>query len=213
MTGDAGDMARRLRAVLPAGWFGETTPVLDGLLQGMGAGFAATWSLLQAVITQTRIATATNTFLDTISEDYFGADLVRFAGEQDAAFRTRILADLLRPRGTRAAVVLALTQLTGRAPAIFEPARTSDTGGYTVGGAGYGAGGGWGSLLLPYQFFLTAYRPRGGGIALFAGYGTGGIPAYGNLAMEREGIPDRVIQAAVPPLLPASTTCWMRISD
>jgi hypothetical protein len=213
MIGDAGDMARRLLAMLPAGWFGDTAPVLASLLQGLGTSFAGFWTLLQSVTAQSRIRTATGTFLDLISADFFGAGLVRFADEQDDAFRARIMDGLLRPRATRAALTLALQELTGRPPVIFEPGRTSDTGGYTIGGVGYGAGGGWGCLGLPYQVFVTAFRPSGGGIAEFAGYGTGGVPVYGSLTMENDPVSDAVIQTAIPGLLPAATTAWMRISN
>ena len=222
MIGDTNDMAGRLRAILPAGWFGEAddTPVLTSLLLGIGTAFSSFWSLLQSVITQTRIITASGGFLDMISADFFGAGLVRLPDEQDDAFRTRILEGILRPRGTRAALTLGMLQLTGNNPVIFEPANTSDTGGYSIGGIGYGAGaaggggggGGWGSLALPFQFFITVFRPSGGGIAELAGYGSGGIPVYGSLSMETVGLPDSVIVASIPPLLPTATTAWMRLS-
>jgi hypothetical protein len=179
----------------------------------VGAGLSAFWTLLQAVISQTRIATSSGGFLDLICTDFFGSSIVRLRDEQDGPFRARITDALLQPRGTRAALTLALFQLTGRHPRIFEPALTSDTGGYTIGGIGYGSGGGWGSLTLPYQFFITAFRPAGGGIALIAGYSSGGIPVYGSLAMEATGIPDNFIQASIPPVLPAATTAWMNISN
>ncbi len=222
MVGDSNDMAARLRAILPAGWFGEpgATPVLSSLLLGVGTAFSSFWSLLQSVIAQARIITAYGTFLDMISADFFGAGLVRFPDELDDAFRTRILQAILRPRTTRAAVALALLQLTGKSPIIFEPANTADTGGYSIGGIGYGAGeaggggggGGWGSLELPFQFFITVFRPSGGGIAEIAGYGSGGVPVYGSLSMETVGLSDSVIAASIPPLLPAATTAWMRLA-
>ena len=215
MTGDSNDMAARLRSMLPAGWFGEAdaTPVLGALLLGLGTAFSAFWSLLQAVIAQARIATASGGFLDLISADFFGAGLVRLPDEQDGAFRVRIQDGVLRPRGTRAAIILAMQQLTGKSPIVFEPANTADTGGYSIGGVGYCVGGGWGSLGLPYQFFLTVLRPSGGGIAEIAGYGSAGIPVYGSLSMETAGVPDSMIIASVPPLLPAATTAWMRLAD
>jgi hypothetical protein len=213
MTGDPKDMARRLATILPAGWFGDDTPMLNAVLEGLGTGYAQFWTLLQAVIAQSRIGTASGSFLDLIAADYFGPPFTREAAEADDAFRTRILEGLLRPRATRAAVSLALTELTGRAPAIFEPALTSDTGGYTTGGIGYCVGGGWGNLSLPYQVFMTLYRPSGGGIAELAGYGGGGVPVYGSLAMETDEVSDATLQAAVPPLLPAGTTAWIRISN
>ncbi len=215
MLGDADDMAGRLRAILPAGWFGEaaSTPVLGSLLLSVGNAFASFWSLLQSVILQVRISTASGSFLDMISTDFYGSSMVRLLDEQDGAFRVRLVNGLLRPRGTREALSLALLQLTGKSPVIFEPARTSDTGGYSIGGIGYGQGGGWGNLSLPFQFFITIYRPSGGGIAELAGYGTGGIPVYGSLTMEPASLPDSAIVASVPPLLPVATIAWMRLAD
>jgi len=213
MTGDPGDMARRARALLPQGWFADDTPVLDGLLTGIGAAWCSVYELIQFVIAQARLRTAASAFLDMISVDYFGGALPRFGDEGDAAFRVRIENELLRPRATRAAVTLSIQQLTGRAPTIFEPALTSDTGGYARGGVGYGVAGGWGNLALPFQFFVTAYRPHGSGIALLAGYGSGGTPVYGDLSMEPPQISDADIINAVPPLLPVATIAWMRISN
>ena len=211
MIGDTNDMSQRLRAILPAGWFGDSAPVMGAVLQGVGAGFATCWTLLQSVIDQTRILSATGQFLDMIANDYFGKSLFRFPSELDGAFKVRLTAEMLRPRATRLALNQALRVLTGRAPVIFEPARTTDTGGYSLGGVGYGAGGGWGNLTLPFQFFVTAYRPGGGGIPELGGYSAGGVPVYGSLNMEAQQIADIIIQAAIPPLLPAGTVAWMRI--
>jgi hypothetical protein len=213
MTGDPSDVASRFRALLPNGWFGDDTPVLTGLLQGIGAAWACIYDLIQFVTQQARIATATGIFLDMISYDFFGGRLPRLGIEQDGMFRQRIQSELLRPRATRAALVLALQELTGRKPLIFEPRLTSDTGGYALGGVGYNVAGGWGNMSLPFQLFVTAYRPQNSGIALVAGYGTGGIPVYGDLAMEPPQILDSVILAAIPPLLPVATVAWTRVSN
>jgi hypothetical protein len=213
MTGDPADMARRMRALLPQGWFGDVAPVLSGLLTGMGTAWSCIYALIQFVAGQARLRTATGSFLDLTSIDYFGGALPRFGDEEDSAFRLRIEHELLRPRGTRAALILAIKQLTGRAPTIFEPALTSDTGGYAIGGVGYGVAGGWGNLALPFQFFVTAYRPHGSGIALLAGYGSGGIPVYADLSMEPPQIRDADIIDTVPRLLPVATIAWMWISN
>jgi hypothetical protein len=213
MIGDSDDMAARMQAVLPARWFGDTAPLLQAVLQGLGTCWAAMYGLLQTVQAQARIATASGGFLDLISADFFGAALPRRNAEADGLFRTRISQELLRPRATRSALVLALTELTGRAPVVFEPARPSDTGGYNVGGVGYGVAGGWGNLALPYQVFVTAYRPSGGGIALFAGYGTGGLQYYGDLSMLTTVVSDADIQKTVTKLLPAASIAWMNIAN
>jgi hypothetical protein len=213
MVGAVQDMARRLLALLPRNWFADVTPMLTAVLSGFGSAMASVFALIQFVIQQSRILTAVGLFLDAASVDFFGTALARRAAEPDAAFRTRICQELLRLRATRAAVTLGLTQLTGRVPIIFEPARSSDTGGYSVGGIGYGRAGGWGNLSLPYQVFITIGRPHGGGIADLAGYGTGGIPVYGNLNMQAAGISDAQIYGSVPPLLPAGTVAWCRLVD
>ena len=146
-------------------------PVLDGLLNGPAWMWSWLYSLLQYVAQQRRIATASGINLDQIAYDYFSTTIERFASENDTAFAARIKANLLAPKGTRQAVIDALVALTNVTPTIFEPRNTGDTGGYghqgmTVGtGLAYGVAGGYGSLMLPFQAFVKAYRPRGGGIA------------------------------------------------
>jgi hypothetical protein len=226
MIGDSNDMAARMQAVLPARWFGSSAPLLQAVLLGLGTCWSTIYGLLETVQAQARIATASGGFLDLISADYFGSTLPRRNAEADGLFRTRISQELLRPRATRSALVLALTELTGRAPVVFEPARTSDTGGYSVGGLCYGGqtvvagaevtvpgAGGWGSLALPYQVFVTAFRPSGGGIALLAGYGTGGLQYYGDVSMLSTVVSDADIQATVTKLLPAASIAWMNIAN
>ena len=212
MIGDVADMVARMLHVLPRGWFADSPPVLTAVLSGLGACWSAVYTLIQAVVAESRILTATGPFLDLVSADFFGLRLPRRAGEADEAFRTRIEQELFRARGTRAAVVTAVTELTGYAPAIFEPARPADTGGYAVGGVGYGAGGGYGSLLLPFQFFVQARRPPPGGITQLAGYGTGGVPVYASLSMVPAQVGDSDIYAAVAGVLPAASTAWVAIS-
>jgi hypothetical protein len=213
MLGDATDMAGRMQVTLPFGWFADDAPVLQAVLQGVGTAWASCYTLLQVLILQTRIITATGEFLDFISTDFFGTTLLRLNGESETSFLQRILFELLRPRGTRDAITVALNELTGQTPDIFEPARTTDTGGYNLGGCGFGVAGGWGNLDLPFQFFITVYPPVGGGIANLAGYGTGGVPVRGSLAMEATQLTDADLFAAIPPLLPAGTIAWARISS
>jgi hypothetical protein len=221
MVGDAQDMLGRLKAVLPTRWFPDVTPVLDGLLGGLGAAWVLLYGQLGYTIQQTRIATATDAWLDRIAADLFGSGLQRLPAESDSALRQRITRELLRERGTRAAVVAALTDLTGRAPAVFEPARTTDTGGWGIalsyatpvaGGAPQG-GGGWGSLMLPFQSFVTAYRPASSGIATVAGYGTGGPIHYASLDMIQGQVTDAQIMASVAGVMPATAIAWTAISN
>jgi hypothetical protein len=174
------------------------------------------------VTLQTRITTATGANLDLISLDFFGSDLPRRAGESDASFEGRIERELFRLKGTRAAMVRELTDLTGQAPRIFEPRLTSDTGGYTVGGVGYGAGGGYGSLLLPFQFFVQAYFAVPTTIANVGGYYSGsgwvgggygaGAIEYADIANVPGLVQDANIYAGANKVRPVATTAWVAIS-
>jgi len=219
MIGDIDDMTGRLRAVLPARWFGGAAPVLNGLLTGLAAAWSGLYGLLQNVAAQARIATAGGIFLDLASLDYFGGALPRAAGESDAAFSLRIRANLLAPRATRTALARALTNLTGRAPVIFEPLNATDTGGYNAGTLGYGVAGGYGCSSLPFQFFVTGYRPNSSPISNAGGYGCGPggydtVPMfYGSLASLPAAVADADIYALTAAVLPTASIAWMNLSD
>src|SRR5258708_34314097 len=103
MTGDQLDMLARLRTVLPTRWFPDQAPVLDALLSGLAAAWTWAYDQLHYVKAQTRIATASDIWLDIIALDFFGRHLVRRSGQSDAAFRARIQRELFRERGTRGA--------------------------------------------------------------------------------------------------------------
>ncbi len=217
-TGDPSDMLARLRAVLPPRWFPDDAPVLTGLLTGLADAWSWLYGLLAAARAQARIATATGAFLDMIAADFFGARVTRRKAQNDGAFRTAILRELLRERGTRAALTSVLTDLTGRAPAIFESARPADTGAWN-GVNGYGMAGGWGSLALPFQCLVLAHRPQGAGIASVAGYATSaagyglGPVEYASLAMLQGQVTDADIYAAAASVMPACGIAWMQITN
>jgi hypothetical protein len=224
MTGDQNDMVTRLKAVLPTGWFPDETPVLDALMAGLGNAWAWVYSLLTYAQQQARIATATDGWLDLIARDFGGLSWARETGEGDAGFRTRILFNLQRLRGTRAALINNLTELTGRVPQIFEPANASDTGGLNSIALAWNASGGWGNLLLPYQCFVLAYRPTGGGIANVGGWGTAGANfalggwnagalAWGDSSLVTGAVTDAQILAAVADSMPAATIAWTALSN
>ncbi|HET9019597.1 MAG TPA: hypothetical protein VFN46_08425 [Acetobacteraceae bacterium] len=218
MTTNIADMQGRLASLLPLRWFADDAPVLSSLLAGLADGWAWLSDMLAYAKLQTRIATATDTFLDLVSQDCFAAALPRRTGESDAAFRGRIQQELLRERATRPALVAVLTDLTGRVPVVFEPARPADTGAYGT-ALGYGVAGGWGSLALPSQSFVTAFRPLGAGVPVVGGWGSGaggwgvGAIEYASRPMVEAQVSDADITAAVARSVPVATIAWLRISD
>jgi hypothetical protein len=226
MVGELTDFVSRLWAVLPKRWFAKQSPNLEALLTSIATPWAWLYGLITYVVTQTRLATATDGWLDLISNDYFGSRLPRKSSEGDLAYRTRIQALMLRDAATRSAVVAGLQSLVGAAPTIFEPANTTDTGSYgsateglvTLGtGMAYGHAGGWGSLQLPLQFFVTASRPATPGVSLLAGYGTPGggygegAMSYVDLSLLPGHVSDGDIQATLCSLLPINAMAWLKI--
>lgn len=224
MTGDIQDFVLRLRSVLPTRWFPDDSPVLDGVLTGLASCWSGIFDALTYVKAQARISTATDVWLDAIARDYFGTGGCRRNNQTDCGFRRRIQAELLRERGTRRALRSVLQDLTGRTPTIFEPANPADTGGYGAihgasGGLAYGSAGGWGSLDLPFQAFVTAYRPTGAGIAAVSGWGSAtggycqGAIEYASLSMIVGLVTDQDINRALASVVPAAAICWTRISS
>lgn len=218
-TGDQDDISARLKALIPNGWFTVgLSPLRDAVLSGIANTLAFIYSLFAYLRLQTRIATATDGFLDIIAGDFFGNKIYRKFGQSDTSFRATILANILRERGTRKAVASIIEQLTGIDPIIFEPQRPADTGAYGGPGLAYGLVGGYGSLTLPYQAFVTVFRPEGQGIANLSGYGipAGGYGqpsqlAYASLS-QIQGVSDADLYAAVESVRPAGYTTWVALT-
>jgi hypothetical protein len=89
--------------------------------------------------------------------------------------------------------------------------------GYAI---GYGVAGAYGSLVHPYQAFITAYRPLGTGIPYVAGYGSSpsgysiaSRGEYASLSMVQASVSDSDIYAAIANVIPAGTIAWVRISS
>lgn len=218
--GSQSDILSRIKALLPNGWFRDETPVLDAILGGIASAFAAVFDLTTYARLQTRIATATDGFLDLIAYDFLGTTLPRRAGESNDAYRARIQAELLLERGTRNGMIRALQILTGRTPIIFEPSRPADTGGLNTNSMGLNVAGGLGSLALPYQVFITAYRPVGQGIPNVAGLGfpqgalnTGSQTELASLDMIAGTVTDSDIYATVDSVIEAGTIAWVKIQS
>lgn len=221
MTGDQNDMLGRLQAVLPSRWFPDAAPVLAGLLSGLAQSASWLYGLIGYARAQTRIATAAGDWLDLVAQDFFGARLVRGLGEADAALRTRIDAEMFRPRATRAALLQQIQQVTGSPGWVFEPRRPADTGSWgtalAYGGVAGGGAGGWGNLGLPFQCFVVAHRPHQGGVPSVAAYG-GGPGGYGLGALMYAPAAvtgtqaDLAIMAAIADVMPTCGVAWSQIS-
>jgi hypothetical protein len=226
MVGSLTDLISRLWAVLPKRWFAEQSPNLEALLTGIATPGVGLYNLITYVISQTRLMTATDDWLDLISNDYFGFNLARKSNEGDSPYRSRIQAALRREAATRSAVSDGLADLIGIQPVIFEPANCADAGSYGVmdgnlqipsTGMAYGQVGGWGSLALPLQFFVTAIRPATPGLGMLAGYGTPnggygrGAISYVDLSVLPGHVSDADIQATLCSLLPVNAVAWLRI--
>ncbi|WP_435607731.1 phage head spike fiber domain-containing protein [Pseudomonas knackmussii] len=83
---------------------------------------------------------------------------------------------------------------------------------------GYGSAGAYGSLIHPYQAFITAYRPSGQGLPYVAGYGvsTGGYstPSRADYAQLSPGdVTDADIYAAIDSVKPYGSVAWVRIAS
>jgi hypothetical protein len=213
MTGDVADMISRIKAVLPTRWFPDASPVLDSLLCGPATAWSTLYTLLAFVRSQSRLATVSGDFLDGFSADFFGGRLDRRSTETDDQFRLRVAAALVGEHATRTSLEVALTDLTGRVPGIFEPARPADTGAYAGPALGYGVAGAWGNMTMPFQVFVSAYRAPPAGITNVAGYGTGGPLALASLTETAGQVSDLDIYAAITSVMPTASIAWTRITN
>jgi hypothetical protein len=221
-TGDQQDIFTRIKGTLPVkAWFADSTPLLDATLQGVAYLLAYAYSVYAYARQQTRILTATDGFLDVIASDFFGATIQRKTGQSDTSFRATILANIFREKATRKSIAFAVTQITGNAPVVLEPLRPVDTGAYGVAAyTGYGVAGMYGSMLLPLQSFVVAYRGVANGPAKLAGYGsvTGAYTTpssadYLSAAQAASAIGDADIYAAIEATRPAGSQVWVSIQN
>jgi hypothetical protein len=217
-TGDSQDMLSRLKALIPPTWYGDSNPIRDAILTGCATSLAWCYSLYLYAKLQTRINTATDGWLDIVAYDFFGKNLSRAAGQADDLFRNTIYTNLFRERGTRQSIINILEDLTGKSPDIFEPSRPQDTGAYGGPTLGYGLAGGYGSTLIPYQAFVTAYRPDGSGIpnvagynAPSAGYSNASRGEYASQDMIGGLITDAQIYEAIASVKMEGTQVWVKI--
>lgn len=218
-TGDQTDFLQRQHSLIAPSWFpaGES-PVLDTVLSGGAYNLAWIYSIFQYVLLQARLATATGVWLDRISYDFLANDLPRLTGETDLSYRARIKNEILRERNTRKGIILALEQLTGITPKLYEPWHPGDVGAYDIGTSAYDQAGMYGDLSLNNQLFITAYRPVSAGVASIVGYDnpeTGydiGTSEYIEDNWITGQITDAMIYATVAKTIAAGMTAWVNIA-
>jgi hypothetical protein len=162
-TGDNNDITSRLQSYLPRGWFGDFTdaPIIGGVIAGIASVFAVMYTLIMFFWAQTRLQTSSGGWIDIWASDFLGTSLPRKPNESDASYIARIQIAIFQKRATRPAMISVLTQLTGRAPIIFEPARPLDSGcmGANTGVASFCGVSRMGSIAAPFGCLITAFRP------------------------------------------------------
>lgn len=223
-TGDNTDMVARLQAMLPSAWFSTNAPVKDAVLAGIGRMHAQIYALAAYVKLQGRVGSASDVFLDIAARDYTGTRVTRRLYENDESFRPRLSAALLPSGATRVAMMARLASLTATAPKIFEPTQPMDTGAYGYGGLGYGVAGGYGSLALPFQAFVSVKRPVSQGVPYWAGYNGNastppyapggynlGLIAYSDITEAFGGVTDADIYQAIADVQPLGAVAWTKI--
>lgn len=213
-TGDQADIFARIRSLVPSSWIPAGAPIAEALFQGPAWALSTIYSQIAYAKLQARIKTATDGYLDLISADFFGQSLPRLTNEQDGAFRARILANLFIKGPTRGSMSAVIEAITGRKPDIFEPSNPTDSLG--LDGAFFwdtGAGK-WGDPL-PYQSFVTAYRPSGENTSLAEldswRMSWDSFGAWSDIQSAQ--ITDAAIFAAVESTRALGTTVWLRIAD
>lgn len=219
MIGDQTDMLGRLQRLMPNGWFQVgLVPIRDGLLTGIANAFAFIFSLIAYVRLQTRIATATDGFLDIIAFDFFGDKLTRITAQSDDSFRSSIISFLFRKRCTRDAITILIEQLVGVAPLIIEPDRASDCGCWDA-NLWYDDAGVLGDTGMPLQCFVTVFVPPGTiSIPLVGGYGSsvGGYSTGSSLEYVAPGSHGNLtaanIYAALDSVRPVTGVIWTQIA-
>lgn len=180
--GSADDIVARVKLLLPKGWWRFHAPIRDAILGGIADLSSWSYSLFVYAKLQTRVAWATDIWLDIISRDYFGTTLVRKTNEADSAFRLRIQKELIRERVTRKGMIQAVEDLTGLPATVFEPWNTGDTGAWDNGTFALDIAGGWGDYL-PAQAFLNVTPPGVQGIAGIGGWDSGYLAWDGGIGM------------------------------
>jgi hypothetical protein len=223
-TGDENDFLSRIRALLPP-WFPNPStapPFITGLIDAYANMAAWIYSLIQYVTLQTRIATATDGWLDLIAYDFLGPTLIRGA-MTDAQFRAAIIAAIFQARNTRAAIAQVLQSLTGQAPLILVP-NGGDPPGYYNGTGYYGSPTtvAFDNLQIDSAGHTLEIDTAGDQLAIAATYTWSGPTPLGSrglpfqifvTAYRGNGVTDAQIYAAVAATVSDGITGWVQIQN
>lgn len=218
MIGDRSYFQGLTKANLPLGWFPDDGPVINAVSNAVADPMAATFDMVAYVSKQSRLATATDSFLDLLALDYFGpAFMKRRKGEGDEPYRARLQAEMLRPLCTREAISDLVADLTGTVPVIFEPNYQPDTGSWGLGG--WGVANRYGSRTTPFEYLIDVTRPKGQGIPTLPGWGAtaaawgGPNFCYASRSDVEGVVTDDEIMAAIARATPAGVTAYVNISS
>lgn len=224
-TGSPDDLAARLERFAPSRWFpsGRGSRI-QATFSGFSAALSINYGQMAYALLQSRIQTATDAFLDLAASSWLGV-FPRRLNEPDVDFSKRVLAEIIRPRNTRAAITRVLHDLTGNLPTVFRPSYVADTGAYGFNMA-YGVAGAWGSYTAPFQALVSVQRGTAAGSGAIVaypgplgGYGTPpggygvGSSQYGDGAPAQGAVTNADIYAAVASVTPAGHINWVAISN
>lgn len=226
-TGDQNDIISRLQSYLPAKWFGDydSAPIISGVLAGIASAMSVIYTLIMFFWAQTRLQTSSGAWIELWAADFLGSSLPRNQNELDAAYIGRVQAALFQPRGTRTAMQNVLTNLTGRAPIIFEPSRPLDSGclGANSGVNSFCGVARMGSLATPFSALITVFRPLVAGGSAGAAYcnavaisalNTSISQSYtGSLSAETSIATDAAIFAAINATRPIATNIGVALTN
>ena len=195
-----------------------TNPVFQSSTTGNGKG-ASFNTVYAQTFPQYPIAFSNN--LDLISQDFFGSVLPRRAGESDDNYRNRILANVMRLKCTRPAMISALTNLVTPAfieagipvtpPEIYEGWYPADNGGYNVyqalafgtnggfNGVGAYGDGQFGNNGGAYTCTIVVFLPQGQGLEYFTGLSTDGESVTWGVGLGSPAITPSTPAIDIPP--------------
>lgn len=218
---DSVSILARLKSLLPARWFNDRAPVITAVLGGIADSLSGSFAFISYAEKQARLATMGEFWLDLFALDYFGLRFGRRNSQADDSFRVSLYKEIFRVRATREGMRVALLDLTGVSPIIFEPANPRDTGAYGSPTIGWSVAGRYGSNEQPAEIYIDVQRPLGQGVPLISGYGSAasgygasaGRGEYVSLDDVKGPVTDRDIFRTIEATRPVGTIAWTRIEE